>query len=151
MAGAWEELTDELAELGFDVPRTGSRRQVASSIERQLREQGLGDVRGEHTDTGPVRVVRADSPASSIRVMPLADATDRAVFGGQDVDESVVQQAWSEVTESVGLVRAASGRLRRLFSRFRIRSKRDWSKVDISGSPSASPAISAKAAAASAG
>jgi hypothetical protein len=95
-------------------------------------------------------VVRADTPASSIRVVPLADATDRAVFGGQEVDESVVQQSWSEVTESVALVRAASGRLRRLFSRFRIRSKRDWSKVDISGSTPASGARSAESAAAAA-
>ncbi|WP_156891276.1 transglutaminaseTgpA domain-containing protein [Agromyces subbeticus] len=137
VAGAWDELTDEFAELGFEVPRVGSRRQVASSLEDQLRAQGLGDVPARHTDTGPVRVVRADSPASSIRIMPLADATDRAVFGGHEVDEAVVEQTWSEVIESVGLVRAASGRLRRLFSRFRIRSKRDWSKVDISGSSTA--------------
>jgi len=44
----------------------------------------------------------------------------------------VVEESWSAALESVGLVRAASGSLRRFFSRFRIRSKRDWSKVDIS-------------------
>jgi len=132
VAGAWDELTDEFAELGFDVPRIGSRRQVAAALEQQLHEQGLGDVRAPHTDTGPVRVVRADAPASGIRIMPLADATDRAVFGGHEVDQVVVEESWSAALESVGLVRAASGSLRRFFSRFRIRSKRDWSKVDIS-------------------
>ncbi|WP_157001361.1 transglutaminaseTgpA domain-containing protein [Agromyces laixinhei] len=146
VAGAWDEMTDEFAELGFDVPRIGSRRQVAAAIEQQLHEQGLGDVRAVHSDTGPVRVVRTDAPASGIRVMPLADATDRAVFDGQEVDEAVVEQSWAEALESVGLARAASGRLRRLFSRFRIRSKRDWAKVDISGVKPAKPAKSAKSA-----
>jgi hypothetical protein len=113
---------------------------VAAAIELQLREQGLGDARGVHTDTGPVRVVRADGPASGIRVTPLADATDRAVFGGQEVEQTVVDESWSAALESVGLARAASGRLRRLFSRFRIRSKRDWAQVDISGAKAAKPA-----------
>ncbi|MGW9629140.1 transglutaminase-like domain-containing protein [Agromyces sp. NPDC055520] len=134
VAGAWDELTDEFAELGFEVPRVGSRRQVAAAIEQQLRDQGLGDARALHTDTGPVRLVRADAAASSIRVTPLADATDRAVFGGREVEETVVEESWKAALESVGLARAASGRLRRFFSRFRIRSKRDWAKVDFSGS-----------------
>ncbi|RXZ50904.1 transglutaminase domain-containing protein [Agromyces fucosus] len=146
VAGAWDEMTDEFAELGFDVPRVGSRRQVAAVIERQLHQQGLGDARGGRTDTGPVRIVRADGPASGIRVMPLADATDRAVFGGQEIEQSVVDESWDTALESVGLARAASGRLRRLFSRFRIRSKRDWGQVDISGAKSSKSAKPAKPA-----
>ena len=132
VAGAWDELTDGYAELGFEVPRTGTRRQVAGALERQLHEQGLGDVHRRHTDTGPVRIVRADAPSSSIRIVPFADAVDRAVFGGEEVGADVVESSWSEAVESLGLARAASGRLRRFLSRFRIRSKRDWSKVDIS-------------------
>jgi transglutaminase-like putative cysteine protease len=112
-AGAWDELADGYAELGFDVPRSGTRRQVALQLDRQLAE------RQAMTDAGTV-------------ILPIASAVDRAVFNGQDIDDDLVEQNWSAVDESIGAARNSVGRARRLMSRFRIRSKRDWSAVDVS-------------------
>ena len=39
--GAWEELVDRYAELGFEPPATGTRLQSARALERQVDEQGL--------------------------------------------------------------------------------------------------------------
>ncbi|WP_022886511.1 transglutaminaseTgpA domain-containing protein [Glaciibacter superstes] len=165
VAGSWDELTDGYAELGFDVPRAATRRQVASHLEAQLAEQHFGDRPVVRTDTGPVAVVGAgagvqeadaqgatqtmvrprraerrpgpavaggDAPATSIRLVPLAAEVDRAVFNGEDIDDERVQQSWDAALESLDVAETAAGRTRRLISRFRLRSARDWSKVDLS-------------------
>jgi transglutaminase-like putative cysteine protease len=134
VAGAWEELTDGYAELGFQVPRASTRRQVASRLESQLAEQRLGQASAVRTDTGPMRVVSEDqarsgqSASSGIRLIPIAAAVDRAVWGGAEIDDAAVEGSWKAAEESIAVAEKAAGRVRRLISRFRIRSKRDWSK-----------------------
>ncbi|MGO4691826.1 transglutaminase family protein [Glaciibacter sp. 2TAF33] len=135
-AGAWDELADGYAELGFEVPRASTRRQVAARLETQLAEQRLGEASGVRTDTGPVRVVAAEQApsggtggASGIRLLPIADAVDRAVWGGAEIDDAAVEHSWRAADESIAVAQKAAGRVRRLISRFRIRSKRDWTRV----------------------
>lgn len=133
VAGAWDELTDGYSELGFEVPRAATRRQVAARLESQLAQQHVGDAPAAHTDTGPVRVItRREKPSTGIRLVPLADAVDRAVFNGQQVHDDLVASSWTEAIESLTVAETSVGRLRRLISRFRIRSKRDWNKVNLS-------------------
>ncbi len=98
VAGSWDELTDGYSELGFDVPRGTTRLLVAAALQDQL----------------PTTV--------GTGLSPLASRVDRAVFNGREVDDDLVQQSWVESLESLGLARASAGRLRRLLSRFRIRS-----------------------------
>lgn len=135
VAGAWDELADGYAELGFEVPRASTRRQVATRLESQLAEQRLGEAPIVRTDTGPVRVVTEQQARSGhttsagIRLMPIADAVDRAVWGGAEIDDAAVERSWTAAEESIAVAENAAGRVRRLISRFRIRSTRDWSKV----------------------
>ncbi len=133
VAGAWDELTDGYAELGFEVLRTATRRQVATRLESQLAEQHVGDAPAAHTDTGPVRVVTVgEKPSTGIRLVPIADSVDRAVFNGEEVDDDLVVSSWTDALESLNVAETSAGRLRRLISRFRIRSKRDWNMVNLS-------------------
>ena len=107
--------------------------QVAARLESQLAQQHVGDAPAAHTDTGPVRVItRREKPSTGIRLVPLADAVDRAVFNGQQVDDDLVASSWTEAIESLTVAETSVGRLGRLISRFRIRSKRDWNKVNLS-------------------
>ncbi|HEU4756121.1 MAG TPA: transglutaminase-like domain-containing protein, partial [Agromyces sp.] len=105
-AGAWEELVDRYAELGFEPPERASRLQTARALERQLDEQGLGAVR-----TGD----------GGIRLAALAATVDRDVFGADDVVAASVERRWSEADAAAAAVAAAAGRLRRLVSRYRLR------------------------------
>ncbi|MFC6355196.1 transglutaminase-like domain-containing protein [Luethyella okanaganae] len=132
VAGAWDELTDGYAELGFEVPRGRTRRQVALSLEGQLHEQGVGDSAPLHTDTGPVRAVEGSAaPGTAIRLVPIAAEIDAAVFGGDEVADESVSERWNEVEESLGIARRSAGRTRRMIARFRIRSQRDWRSVNV--------------------
>ena len=115
VAGAWDEVTDGYAELGFEVPRGTTRLLVAADVEAQLDRQ-----------VGP--------DAAGIRLAPLAVLVDRAVFNGQPVGDDLVEQSWAEALESLRLAETGVGRLRRIFSRFRLRTRRDWSRVDLSKS-----------------
>jgi len=157
-AGAWSELTDGFAELGFDVPRDSTRRQVAVSLDAQLAAQlagqpepkkprsrvaGTEDAAG--TDAGapgapdlaqPIEVVDTAAFVAAHRLVPVADAVDSAVFGGADVDDEVVERTWTQAEESLATAKTSAGRLRRVFSRFRLRSKRDWNQVNVRGSRS---------------
>lgn len=105
-AGAWEELVDRYAELGFEPPERASRLQTARELERQLDEQGLGSVR--FADGG-------------VRLAALAATVDRDVFGGRDLEGGTVERRWSEADAAAAAVSAAAGRLRRLVARYRLR------------------------------
>ncbi|MET0974512.1 MAG: transglutaminase domain-containing protein [Leifsonia sp.] len=129
VAGAWDELADGYAELGFDVPRRASRTQAARRLEEQLQAEGV---------TADATTAPDGQPAPGpIRLLPIADAVDAAVFGGTTIEDATVGERWSEVDASLSVARTAVGRTRRLLSAFRIRSKRDWNRVDLSGSASA--------------
>lgn len=108
-AGAWEELVDRYAELGFEPPERASRLQTARDLERQLDEQGLGSVR------------LADG---AVRLASLAATVDRDVFGEADVEGGTVERRWSEADAAAAAVSAAAGRLRRLVARYRLRRRR---------------------------
>lgn len=105
-AGAWEELVDRYAELGFEPPERASRLQAARELERQLDEQGLGSVR------------LADG---GVRLASLAATVDRDVFGGGEVAGDTVERRWSEADAAAAAVSAAAGRVRRLVARYRLR------------------------------
>ncbi|GAA2025762.1 transglutaminase-like domain-containing protein [Agromyces tropicus] len=108
VAGAWEELVDRYAELGFEPPERASRLQTARALERQLDEQGLGAVRAG-----------GGAPLSM-----LAATVDRDVFGEADVADSTVDRRWTEADAAAAVVAAAAGRLRRLVARYRLRRRR---------------------------
>ncbi|QAY73767.1 transglutaminase domain-containing protein [Agromyces protaetiae] len=98
-AGAWDELVDRYAELGFEPPALGSRLQVAAALERQSAEQGLAD--------------------SARSLTPLAIAVDRDVFAGEDVS-GVVDHRWTEADATAAAVSAAAGGFRRFVAKYRI-------------------------------
>lgn len=107
-AGAWEELVDRYAELGFEPPPQGTRLQAARALEQQQSEQGL---------------VMAESPAA-VRLATLAATIDRDVFGGLDASDDVVEDRWRSADAAAAAVATAAGRLRRFVSRYRVRSRR---------------------------
>ncbi len=100
VAGAWAELTDRYSELGYAVPSRMTRGLVAERLERQVPE--------------------------GVRLRSLAASTDEAVFSGQPVDEQTTEVVWTEAMAAVEGARATLSGGRRLLSRFRIRSARDW-------------------------
>mgnify|MGYP000409837845 CR=1 FL=1 len=125
-AGAWEELADGYAELGYDVRRHATRRQVAADLERQLREQASGA--SATPDAGPA--TGAGSGASvAVALSPIAADVDAAVFSDAEIDDSRVRGLWARADGHLDEARHASGASRRLLSRYRIRSRRDWSRV----------------------
>ncbi|MEO8907113.1 MAG: transglutaminase-like domain-containing protein, partial [Microbacteriaceae bacterium] len=98
-AGAWDELADAYAELGFSVPVAATRLQSAASLEEQSEQQGLA------------------TPASGLR--PLAGRVDEAVFAAADVEEARVEGLWSETADAVAAANAGTGWLRRRIASFR--------------------------------
>ncbi|WP_353810202.1 transglutaminase domain-containing protein [Agromyces sp. SYSU T00194] len=113
-AGAWEELADGYAELGYDVPRRGTRTQVAADL------------------------AGAGAPDAAARLAPIAADVDAAVFSDAPIDDARVHGLWARADGELDAARRASGRSARLLSRYRIRSGRDWSTVARSG-PQAPP------------
>ena len=102
VAGAWDELTDRYSELGYTVPSKLTRVAVAEGIENQ---------------------VKAPEP---LRLRSLAVVTDEAVFSGREIDEAHSERVWTEAMAAVELARTTLGGGRRLLSRFRVRTVRDW-------------------------
>jgi len=100
VAGAWAELVDRYAELGYTVAPTGTRLVVARGLESQL---------------------TADRPA---HLTSIAAVTDEAVFSGIDVDEARRDTVWTEALAAVEIARASVTRLRRTVARYRIRRSR---------------------------
>jgi hypothetical protein len=101
VAGAWEELTDQYSELGYAVPSKLTRIHVAERLESQV-------------------------PTETPRLRGLAVATDEAVFSGAEVDDARTEVVWNEALGAVEIARGAVSRSRRILSRFRLRSARDW-------------------------
>ncbi|MFE6255777.1 transglutaminase family protein [Agromyces sp. NPDC057865] len=123
-AGAWEELVDRYAELGFEPPAQGTRLQAARVLERQVDEQGLTAALAQAPATR-----RADASATApadetVRLATFAATIDRDVFGGDDVTDAVVDDRWTAADASTDAVARAAGRLRRLVSRYRLHRRR---------------------------
>ncbi|MHA6667520.1 transglutaminase family protein [Homoserinimonas sp. A447] len=102
VAGAWEELVDRYSELGFDVPGKSTRVRVADHLEGQL------------------------STENHVPLHSIAIVADEAVFSGQEVPPEQSEQVWSEALAATQAGRAELSRVRRILSRYRIRSARDW-------------------------
>ena len=120
-AGAWDEMLDRYSELGYAVPGKTTRVHVADELQDQLPD---------------------DAP---IQLRTIAVSTDEAVFSGLQIDEQHSEAVWTEALAAVELAHEAVSGVRRLLSRFRIRSARDWaarvSRADGSGSaPVTAPA-----------
>ena len=125
-AGAWEELVDRYAELGFEPPVQGTRLQAARVLERQVDEQGLAGALAPAPVPAPRRADASapTSPAEPVRLATLAATIDRDVFGGRDVTDAVVDDRWTAADASTDAVARAAGRLRRLVSRYRLHRRR---------------------------
>jgi len=115
-AGAWEELVDRYAELGFEPPAQGTRLQSARALERQVDEQGL--------TASAVPATPAAASAAHARLSTLAATIDRDVFGGAEVSDAVVDDRWRAADAAADAVARAAGRVRRLISRYRVRARR---------------------------
>ena len=116
-AGAWEELVDRYAELGFEPPAHGTRLQSARVLEHQLAEQGLAGAPA----TGAAATAPTPAP---VPLSTLATTIDRDVFGGSSVSDDVVEERWGTADAAVAAVAAAAGRVRRVISRYRVRARR---------------------------
>lgn len=100
--GAWDELVDRYAELGFEPPEKATRLQTARALEQQLGEQGL-------------------APHEAPRLAMIAATVDRDVFGGDGIDDASVEARWTEADAALAAVNRVSGRVRRVIARYRIR------------------------------
>lgn len=102
VAGAWDELIDQFSELGFDVPKNTTRIHLASALESQV------------------------AGADSVTLSSIAIRADHAVFSGEGINREVSDAVWTESMAAVALVTATVSTVRRLLSRYRVRSARDW-------------------------
>jgi hypothetical protein len=100
VAGAWEELVDQYAELGYSVGGKGTRLLVADGLERQL-----------ETTTPP-------------GLTTIAARADEAVFSGAEIDEERSERVWTEALAAIEIARGSVTNMRRLVSRFRLRRRR---------------------------
>jgi transglutaminase-like putative cysteine protease len=100
-AGAWDELVDRLAELGYRVPKNLTRLRTATALTEQAPEGAL-DLRG------------------------LAQRTDEVVFSGVDVPPASTDMVWTEALAAVDAARAALTRGQRFISRYRVRALQSW-------------------------
>ena len=108
-AGAWEELVDRYAELGFEPPAKATRLQTARALEQQIADQ---------------RIAATSGSGQPVRLASLAVTIDRDVFDGDAVSDETVARRWTEADAAARAVAAAVGRVRRLIARYRIRSRR---------------------------
>jgi transglutaminase-like putative cysteine protease len=102
VAGAWEEMVDQFSELGYDVPGKSTRVRVAGHLESQ------------------------QTAENSVALRPIAVIADEAVFSGREIAPDRSEQVWSEALAAVERARDGLTRKRRLLSRYRVRSARDW-------------------------
>jgi transglutaminase-like putative cysteine protease len=120
VAGAWDELLDRYSELGYAVPAKATRLRVARSLHEQL---------------------PAEIP---VTLRDIALATDEAVFCGQEIGEQQSERVWTEALAAIEVASGAVTGFRRLLSRFRIRSAREWvARVSRTDSAATSPARAA--------
>lgn len=109
VAGAWDELVDSFAELGYSVPRKTTRRDVARELEGQVVQE--------------VSLRAAEAP--ELGLAGLAADADRAVFDGRTIDDSRVDDLWRRAALAVNDGRRTVSGVRRVLSRYRIRPKND--------------------------
>ena len=172
-AGAWDELVDTYAELGYSASRRSTRIGLALDFERQFREElaarrrerqqadardadraaaasSRAEARAQKRDEKPAAsavagaldatVVRAVAVAEQWRpgveqknvplpaipgVRDFAVDLDRAVFSADDVNDEELDRLWSELESATEAARASVTPMRRLLSRYRIRSRND--------------------------
>lgn len=96
-AGAWEELVDRFAELGYAAPAGRTRTATAQQLE-----------------------TKAEAPLSA-----LAARADEAVFSGRGVPVEESDAIWTEAQAAVEIARRSTTRLRRELAKFRINTRRD--------------------------
>jgi len=125
-AGAWDELVDRYAELGYRTPLTSTRSMLARDLEGQLSAGVVAE------PAGPARISLAkgtdSAPPAGLPLPPslvvLAWEADRSVFGGRTVEPAEVERLWSRADELAANALRSTGWLRRNLSRFRIRTRR---------------------------
>ena len=143
--GAWDELVDVYAELGYSVSRTGTRLQVGLSFEQQLRDEtaaretdpvprtpsaevtaGIEATVMRNTGTSDWRP-GVDDPSAPHPVLDglreFAVGADAAVFSGAPAPQESVDALWIESTRSAKAARQSVSGFRRWLSRFRLHSR----------------------------
>jgi transglutaminase-like putative cysteine protease len=114
-AGAWDELLDRYAEVGYVLPEIGTRRMFAASLGSQVETQaasaGGTDAATEH-------------PGGVATLTRLAHGTDEAVFAGRSIPDERVDELWQTTAESSAGAASAVGWWRRQMSQFRVHSGR---------------------------
>ncbi|MBD8102063.1 transglutaminase domain-containing protein [Plantibacter sp. CFBP 8775] len=109
-AGAWDELIDRYAELGYTVPAAATRSTTASAL-------------------------GAQEPEGATTLTALAGTTDDVVFSGRDVDDTTADELWQRSEAEASRAQGALGWFARQRSRFRYRAKRSLvSRLQPSGS-----------------
>lgn len=106
-SGAWDELIDRHAELGYQVPS-----QTRSTVATALAEQ------------------RDTDAASTATLQQLAHGADAAVFSGADAPDDEIEALWATASDQSRDASKTVGWWRRQVSRFRVRrSDRDRSRA----------------------
>ncbi|HXH33403.1 MAG TPA: transglutaminase domain-containing protein [Plantibacter sp.] len=98
-AGAWDELVDRYAELGYTVPDVATRRATAAALSAQ-------------------------DPAGDAALGSLATTTDDAVFSGREIGDADADELWRRSETEADRADGALGWFARQRSRFRYRAKR---------------------------
>jgi transglutaminase-like putative cysteine protease len=109
--GAWDELVDGHAELGYAVPANQTRTATATSFAAQRARAAAP--RGSTHATAPAPTVVAE-------LRRLADRADEAVFAGGDAEPESVDALWAESRREVVAASRGVGWWRRLRSRLRV-------------------------------
>jgi transglutaminase-like putative cysteine protease len=121
--GAWDELVDGHAELGFAVPVNQTRTAMASSFASQ-RARAIGRRRSSDGRAAPTR-----DPAVVAGLRDLAVRSDEAVFAGADEPPESVDALWSGARAAVVAAARGVGWWRRLRSRLRVNRSRSARRV----------------------
>jgi transglutaminase-like putative cysteine protease len=114
-AGAWDELLDRYAEVGYVLPEIGTRRMFAADLGSQVEAQAA-----EANESG-----NAIEPSGGVATLTrLAHGTDEAVFSGRDLPDGHIDELWQATTDSSTAAASAVGWWRRQVSRFRVHTGR---------------------------
>ncbi|MET1042520.1 MAG: transglutaminase-like domain-containing protein, partial [Microbacteriaceae bacterium] len=114
-AGAWDELLDRYAEVGYVLPDIGTRRMFAADLGSQVETQAA-----QANGTAEP----ADQPGGVATLTRLAHGTDEAVFAGRNLPENRIDELWQTSVESSTGAASAVGWWRRQLSRFRVHTGR---------------------------
>ncbi|PVZ96028.1 hypothetical protein DDQ50_06185 [Amnibacterium flavum] len=98
VAGAWDEMLDRYAELGYPIPEKLTRPLTAVKLEAEISAVGDGTL------------------------VALAHRADAAVFSGREISDAVADEVWTEAMAAAAVAEAATTRLRRIRSRYTLRS-----------------------------